>query len=165
MPSFRKRIEKLVNDAADDIVHHEEVRRDQKNKSDHHRRRRAHLFPGWPGDLAHFHLQIFEIILHARRPTRRPLRKRHLFCCHISSAAPGNPVSRLSAATAGRDGRGGGIRTPTRGFGDRWSAVKPTPLHLLVYLISLWGWCLRQNGQNFFNSRRSVVVFLFFMLL
>ena len=26
-------------------------------------------------------------------------------------------------------GRGGGIRTPTRGFGDRWSAVKPTPLH------------------------------------
>lgn len=25
-------------------------------------------------------------------------------------------------------GRGGGIRTPTRGFGDRWSAVKPTPL-------------------------------------
>src|SRR5689334_18228058 len=28
-----------------------------------------------------------------------------------------------------RGGRGGGIRTPTRGFGDRWSAVKPTPLH------------------------------------
>src|SRR5271169_6527692 len=26
-------------------------------------------------------------------------------------------------------GRGGGIRTPTRGFGDRWSAVKPTPLN------------------------------------
>src|SRR5690242_4972330 len=26
------------------------------------------------------------------------------------------------------NGRGGGIRTPTRGFGDRWSAVKPTPL-------------------------------------
>src|ERR1019366_5305507 len=29
---------------------------------------------------------------------------------------------------AGWFGRGGGIRTPTRGFGDRWSAVKPTPL-------------------------------------
>jgi hypothetical protein len=27
-----------------------------------------------------------------------------------------------------KTGRGGGIRTPTRGFGDRWSAVKPTPL-------------------------------------
>src|SRR5579863_5891682 len=26
-------------------------------------------------------------------------------------------------------GRGGGIRTPTLGFGDRWSTVKPTPLN------------------------------------
>src|SRR5437879_6607499 len=34
----------------------------------------------------------------------------------------------LSARQGGQDGRGGGIRTPTRGFGDRWSAVKPTPL-------------------------------------
>src|SRR5262252_865810 len=32
------------------------------------------------------------------------------------------------AKSAGGGGRGGGIRTPTRGFGDRWSAVKPTPL-------------------------------------
>src|SRR5436190_5796974 len=32
------------------------------------------------------------------------------------------------ARQLGQDGRGGGIRTPTRGFGDRWSAVKPTPL-------------------------------------
>src|SRR5581483_1813100 len=29
---------------------------------------------------------------------------------------------------AGLVGRGGGIRTPTRGFGDRWSTVQPTPL-------------------------------------
>src|SRR5579863_7280462 len=69
------------------------------------------------------------------------------------------------APNSATDGRGGGIRTPTRGFGDRWSAVKPTPLHFLVYLISLCGWCLRQNGQNFFSSSRSVMVFLFFMLV
>src|SRR5215469_10570089 len=36
-------------------------------------------------------------------------------------------LSRRSGFT-GWFGRGGGIRTPTRGFGDRWSAVKPTPL-------------------------------------
>ena len=67
-------------------------------------------------------------------------------------------------------GRGGGIRTPTRGFGDRWSAVKPTPLRrppgrgqIPFYLISLCAWCLRQCRQNFFISRRSVVVFLFFV--
>src|SRR5579859_4787732 len=34
----------------------------------------------------------------------------------------------ISAGLFGWFGRGGGIRTPTRGFGDRWSAVKPTPL-------------------------------------
>jgi len=28
-------------------------------------------------------------------------------------------------------------------------------------LISRCTWCLRQCGQNFFNSNRSVVVFLF----
>ena len=33
------------------------------------------------------------------------------------------------------------------------------------YLISLCAMCFRQNGQNFFNSNRSVVVFLFFMLV
>src|SRR5580704_4097675 len=34
-------------------------------------------------------------------------------------------------------GRGGGIRTPTLGFGDRWSTVKPTPLKI------------RAKGSNF----------------
>ena len=28
-----------------------------------------------------------------------------------------------------KTGRGGGIRTPTLGFGDRWSTVEPTPLN------------------------------------
>ena len=39
-------------------------------------------------------------------------------------------LARSRAKTTGDGGRGGGIRTPTRGFGDRWSAVKPTPLYL-----------------------------------
>jgi hypothetical protein len=34
----------------------------------------------------------------------------------------------------------------------------------LFYLISLCAWCLRQWRQNFFISRRSVVVFLFLVL-
>src|ERR1035437_1353773 len=78
-------------------------------------------------------------------------------------------INLLLPTVCGVVGRGGGIRTPTRGFGDRWSAVKPTPLGHTpgyggppsFYLISLWGWCFRQCGQNFFSSRRSVVVFLF----
>jgi len=32
------------------------------------------------------------------------------------------------------------------------------------YLVSLWAVCLRQRLQNFENSRRPVVVFLFFVV-
>ena len=33
-----------------------------------------------------------------------------------------------------------------------------------VYFVSLCGWCFRQRLQNFLNSRRHVVVFLFFVV-
>src|SRR6202161_4797994 len=36
-------------------------------------------------------------------------------------------VARILVAC--QSGRGGGIRTPTLGFGDRWSTVEPTPLY------------------------------------
>src|SRR5581483_3185811 len=39
-------------------------------------------------------------------------------------------LAACSQIVQAESGRGGGIRTPTRGFGDRWSAVKPTPLRL-----------------------------------
>jgi hypothetical protein len=39
------------------------------------------------------------------------------------------------------------------------------PYQTSVYLISLCGWCLRQKGQNLLSSSRSVIVFLFFMLV
>ena len=32
------------------------------------------------------------------------------------------------------------------------------------YLVSLWGVCFRQRLQNFWNSSRPVVVFLFFVV-
>src|ERR1017187_3122573 len=35
----------------------------------------------------------------------------------------------------------------------------------LSYFDSLCGWCLRQRLQNFLNSRRPVVVFLFFVVV
>ena len=34
----------------------------------------------------------------------------------------------------------------------------------LLYFVSLWSVCLRQVLQNFENSRRPVVVFLFFVV-
>ena len=39
--------------------------------------------------------------------------------------------------------------------------LRPWVRQFPVYLISRCSWCLRHFGQNFFNSSRSVVVFLF----
>ena len=68
-------------------------------------------------------------------------------------------------------GRGRGIRTPKGGFGDRWFTVSLCPYGMVghydptTYLISLCGLWVRQAGQNLLISSRSVLVFLFFVLL
>src|SRR5271156_1667715 len=41
----------------------------------------------------------------------------------------------LPRRAAQQSGRGGGIRTPTLGFGDRWSTVEPTPLRMFHFLV------------------------------
>src|SRR4051794_30399458 len=66
-------------------------------------------------------------------------------------------------------GRGGGIRTPTRGFGDRWSAVKPTPLYdppngwgavliLLDFLVTLVLAAMAAELLHFQPLRRGLLV-------
>src|SRR5580698_7734651 len=66
-------------------------------------------------------------------------------------------------------GRGGGIRTPTSGFGDRRSTVEPTPLRFragqgdLFYFTSRCPVCFRHRLQNFLVSTRSECFFLFFV--
>jgi hypothetical protein len=46
------------------------------------------------------------------------------------------------------------------------SAINPQSAILNPhYLLSRWGVCLRQKRQNFANSSRSVVFFLFFVVL
>jgi hypothetical protein len=39
------------------------------------------------------------------------------------------------------------------------------PIELLAYFVSRCATCLRQNAQYLLNSRRSVVFFLFFVVL
>src|SRR5579862_1822737 len=68
-------------------------------------------------------------------------------------------------------GRGGGIRTPTSGFGDRRSTVEPTPLRFsagqgdLFYFTSRCAVCFRHRLQNFLVSIRSECFFLFFVVV
>src|ERR1700674_2233466 len=70
-----------------------------------------------------------------------------------------------ASAIARQSGRGGGIRTPTLGFGDRWSTVEPTPLSNSIYFTSLWPVCLRHALQNFFVSIRSECFFRFLVVV
>src|SRR6266581_3032926 len=78
-------------------------------------------------------------------------------------------------------GRGGGIRTPIPGFGDRspnrWTtplnsnpACSPAPAKTTLaktntYFTSLCAVCLRHELQNFLVSSRSVCFFLFFVVV
>jgi hypothetical protein len=53
----------------------------------------------------------------------------------------------------------GGLLFPVQG------SLFPVPLFpALTYFVSLWSVCLRQVLQNFENSSRPVVVFLFFVV-
>ena len=54
-----------------------------------------------------------------------------LFALHLPSARLCSPSLQTARQfrRPSKTGRGGGIRTPTLGFGDRWSTVEPTPLN------------------------------------
>jgi hypothetical protein len=64
-------------------------------------------------------------------------------------------------------------RSGNRVIGDRHRAIgdltDPVAHHPIaqstIHLLSLWPVCLRQNRQYLLNSSRSVVFFLFFVVL
>src|ERR1017187_6445052 len=96
-------------------VHYPEVSREGEDGENHHPRSAFHLLPVRPGDAPHLKLQLIDVVPGGPQPVL-------LFFGH-------NARLLLTRSSSKRViGRGGGIRTPTRGFGDRWSAVKPTPL-------------------------------------
>src|SRR5579884_2659122 len=172
--SLRERGHQPLYAAANQRVDDGEVRGKSEDRNNHDGCGGAHLLPGGPGHALHFELQFLEVVLDLGGPRRRLLRETEFFRCH-KKLPTGTDCRALPRKGPGR---GGGIRTPTRGFGDRWSAVKPTPLFhtsfrtavldvesTSVYLISLCAWCLRQKGQYLLSSSRSGVVFLFLVLL
>src|SRR6516164_6852119 len=76
------------------------------------------------------------------------------------------PIAKLSVAPP-ISGRGGGIRTPIPGFGDRSPNRWTTPLNSTgrTYLASLCAVCFRHVLQNFLVSSRSECFFLFLVVV
>ena len=107
----------------------------------HHNRGGPHILPRRPIDLSHLHPHIVQEASHRFRYTLTfpagSISENPLTRCSCSSrfvfaaSAISLPVS--PAVSAAKTGRGGGIRTPTLGFGDRWSTVEPTPLNFRTF--------------------------------
>src|ERR1700678_192430 len=114
-------IQNALNASGQNGIHYLEVAREGKHGDNYHCRRALHLLPVRPGDFAHLHSEAVVIV-------PRGIDKVLLFLCHILLLAENDIPNPSPERLCGAVGRGGGIRTPTRGFGDRWSAVKPTPL-------------------------------------
>src|ERR1022692_4967603 len=96
-------------------IDHREIGGEGEHAENHDRRGALHLFAVRPSHAAHLQLQIVEIIPRVPNPNFDVGNSHKVFLS-------------LALQLVAVFGRAGGIRTPTRGFGDRWSAVKPTPL-------------------------------------
>src|ERR1017187_9176860 len=96
-------------------IDHREICGEGEHAEDHDSRGALHLFAVRPGHAAHLQLQIVAIIPRDPNPNFDMGSSHKIFLS-------------LALQLVAGVGRGGGIRTPPRGFGDRWSAVKPTPL-------------------------------------
>src|ERR1700734_957321 len=182
-----------------------EINAEKRNRQRHHDRGRNHIRARRPVDLAHLHPHVVK-----KRTEPLPLRGRFSNRLHQRKSADvvvpfvlaqlshlRHFINRLRINFASlpplsfhvRTGRGGGIRTPTLGFGDRWSTVKPTPLNpslrlefslepasdgggdsrrhplVMAYLTSLWPVCFLHVLQNFEVSNRSVCLRRFFVVV
>src|SRR5208282_65895 len=132
---------------ADPQIHDKEKDSEKENGDDHDQSGAAHLRGRRPGDMDHLAAHVVHEFLELLRPRQQPVEPRraghpraraarscvaslhHSGClCHFRLLRPPLPIP----------GRGGGIRTPTSGFGDRRSTVKPTPLKRISFRRDRW---------------------------
>src|SRR5689334_3035163 len=203
-PSHTKLLENCLHDPLHTQIHQPEKNAEKRHGDHNHPRCRNHVFARRPSDLLHLHASVVEELLHVRKRARdfaRQFRAHsalrfivfHFYRlrCHKASSLPRSGLANrsvLSISCAGRawrspcalyealnSGRGGGIRTPIPGFGDRSPNRWTTPLNSnpacpakppeQIYFTSLCAVCLRHVLQNFLVSKRSVCFFLFFVVV
>src|SRR5882672_221112 len=109
----REIMEQAVETAADRQIHDPEIKGKQEHCDDDNGRRGLHFFAGRRTDLPHLRAHIVVKTLDALWPGPQRGRDRVLFyCCRHTLPA-------FLDCFPVQSGRGGGIRTPKFGFGDR----------------------------------------------
>src|SRR5258708_6163343 len=144
--SMREKFNDSLDDVAGGAIHAEKINPEKRHGDNHDPGGHEDFVPRRPGDLAHLDAHLVQ----KRAPSPGIFAEFLESRCDgvpAPAAVPAAPVpaflhldrfrhrhSQILPAPAGRpfrrrSGRGGGIRTPTLGFGDRWSTVEPTPLY------------------------------------
>src|SRR5271155_3730256 len=142
----------ISDQPADDFrkyrIREKEIHAEKRHRHRHHDGGRNHFRAPRPVHLAHFHAHIMQKRAETLRVTAQLLHRLQKrkpayamgFFVSIRAYRVGHFTPYLRQSTLQprcvpcplhlqQTGRGGGIRTPTLGFGDRWSTVKPTPLN------------------------------------
>src|SRR5579871_2231919 len=83
-PLLGKRVENLLDSAAHDSVDGSEISRKCKHRHDHDQRGRPNLLPRRPRDALHLKLELFEIVLNLRGPSRGFLRHAKFFGHYVA---------------------------------------------------------------------------------
>src|SRR5437660_7991185 len=108
-----------LNNAIDSQVDHPEIEGKQKDGDDDHRGRCPHFLKTGEGHLPHFVANVREKTLGAFRELSQPAAQAPLVAYYRCCFCHSNPAFELLVFLSSKSGRGGGIRTPKSGFGDR----------------------------------------------
>src|SRR5712692_3036402 len=181
------------------LVHHREKHPKERHRGNDHPGGSDHVFAARPSNLLHLHANVVQkftrvgdragyffadpgrcsgdgvalrfFILHFDR-----LRGHESSFITVGQTFSVYPPHLRPPRERPNSGRGGGIRTPIPGFGDRSPNRWTTPLNskpacpspftkTKSYFTSLCAVCFRHVLQNFFVSSRSVCFFLFFVVV
>src|SRR5437762_9215358 len=155
--SHTKLLENRLDDALHTQIHQPEKNSEKRHGNHNNPGRRNHVLARGPGDLLHLHASVVDKLAHlrkragdfARKVRAHPalrfivfhfyrLRRHKASSLPRSGLAPAPPFrfhapaglgARLTPLRALNSGRGGGIRTPIPGFGDRSPNRWTTPLN------------------------------------
>src|SRR5207245_639259 len=117
------------------LVDHREKHSKERHRGDYNPSGRDHVFAARPGDLLHLHAHVVQEFTRVGDGSRNLLRQLRacsalrLIAAHFHRPRGHKSSFQCALCALPNSGRGGGIRTPIPGFGDRSPSRWTTPLN------------------------------------